>query len=263
MAGPSLPRVGHQGGLNMTLAYLRGGKVNAYRVRCAAISHGYQMIATESQGRTHRAFYPHKPAPARFAITVELLGRKRMYGDGKSGPLSNEHSEYERFNVWMTNYMHHMLAEDEFAPTTSFPQMAVACPVRNFYRYGIPLGPILFGEHVGSMLWRQTITFETTQEPKEYKSNIKREDPVRGSRFDANGTQNDYNTKHFYPSSEQLSGNELPEFYDTVVRADQGQNQPNVEDVQDAVTGPTSPDAAERRGASPPPKYQRPGVQEY
>lgn len=233
MAAPS--RIGHQGGVNLTLAYLRHGKMHAYRLRCSAISHGFTMISEESEARTHKAFYPHKPTPARFTLTVDLLGRKRTIGDGRPGPLGNEHTEYERFNVWMTNYMHYMLAEDEFGAVSSFPQMAVACPVRNFYRYGIPLGPITYGEHVGSMLWRQTITFETTQEPKEYKSNIRREPPIKTSRFDSNGTENDYNVKYFYPSSEQLSGHDLPEMYDKPLTT--RQPAPGTESVQDAVTG--------------------------
>lgn len=251
MAGPSLARIGHQGGINLTLAYFKNGKLTSYRLRCSAISHGFTMIAEESQARLHRAYYPHKPTPARFALTVDLLGRKRTIGNsfnqrGQVEALGGEHTEYERFNVWMTNYMHYMLSEDEFGPTASFPQMAVSCPVRNFYRYGIPLGPLSYGEHVGSMLWRQTITFETTQEPKEYKSNIKKEAPVRGSRFDANGTQNDHNARHFYPSSEQLAGQQLPDFYDPVFTTRTGP--PETGDVQDAVTGPISADAAERRG---------------
>lgn len=230
MAAPKpLARIGHQGGVNLTLAYVLNGRTLAYRLRCSAISHGVQMIGDESAARTHRAFYPHRPTPARFALTVDLLGRKRTLGDGRPGPLGSEHTEYERFNVWMANYMRLMLAEDEFAPTTTFPEMIVTCPVRNFYRWGIPLGPIEFGDHVGSMLWRQTITFETTREPNDK--------PVGRSRFDANGTQKDYNAKHFYPTGGQLSGDQAPSMYDPVIRTTDDPL-PTVDAVQAAVSGP-------------------------
>lgn len=224
-------RVGHQGGHNLTLAYKRNDVMVAYRLRCVGISHGFTQLGDESAGRRHRAFYPHQVVPARFTLTVDLLGRKRNLQDGIRKPLSAEHTEYEGFNVWLNDYMNYMLEQDEKIKRV-FPEMIVSCPVRGFYRWGIPLGPIVYGDHVGSLVWRQSITFETTREQKDIVNGKVRGFPI--SKF-YKPEHEDENSKYFYPLSKQLTGSQRPDYYDPIYPP--VATPPDSSDVQDATGG--------------------------
>lgn len=184
-------------GANCTLSYQRGDHWHAYRVRCVGLDHGLMQVAAESRARETRAFYPHERTPAQFMLTFALLGRVQ---------LTDKDSEHVRFNRWMREYMRFLLDLDEIAGRAR--AMHITIPVRNFVRQAIPLGPLSFGEHVGSMLWNQTITFETTFEPTDKKFGT--------SIFDAQGTVKDKNARFYYPAGEQLTGNQKPGVYDTV-----------------------------------------------
>lgn len=224
-------RVGHGGGLNCTLKYqITPGKWRGYRLRAVSLTHGVTMIADEGKSRTGRAYYPHQRSQAQFMITFALLARKKV----------SDHSEYERFNVWLREYMN-LLLDPDFSGTHA-REMEINIPVRNFHRHGVPLGPIKFGERVGSMVWNQMITFETFYEPGDKRP------PV--SRFVSNGTEKDRNAAYFYPSSRQLSANEKPVTYDVPVdvptdRPTDAVPVPSPTQVGDAVRGPRSPRAVE------------------
>lgn len=230
-------RIGQGGGANCTLSYptIVGGKTvtRAYRVRAIALQHGLLQIAAESHARTMRAYYPHRRSQARFVVTFILMGRKDI-GNSK------ERSERERFNAWMKTYMAYLLDQD----VADHPAMTISIPVRNFSRRGIPVGPLSFGEHVGSMVWTQAITFETTHEPLDAAFAL--------SAFDDRLTRNDRNTRFFYPGGQSLSGTQKPDTYDTVsvvtggilapgdtTRSPAGGIAPESGDVQDAVNGPS------------------------
>jgi hypothetical protein len=218
--------IGNGGGLNCTLSYKKDGKTRAYRLRCVGIAHGLQQIATEGHARTTRAYYPHRRTQAQFMLTFALMGRRQVH----------DHSEKERFNAWLRDYMSYLLDADDLASVATFPRMDISIPVRNFKRQGIPIASVKYGEHVGSMLWLQTIVFETTLEPLDANFAI--------SSFNANGTDKDKNSRFFYPGSKQLSGSQKPDTYDTVtvttpgILADGSTNAPDVTDVQAAVGAP-------------------------
>lgn len=188
---------GGAGGANCTLSYTRDGVQRAWRLRASGLAHGVQQVATESRSRETRAFYPHDRTPAQFMLTIDLLGRP---------DLDSKTSEYERFNLWLREYMRFLLDHEEDGGAGK--GMNVVIPVRNFSRQAIPLGPVTFGEHVGSMLWRQQITFEVTYEPLDTT--------FKTSTFDPAGTQKDRNARFFYPQGEQLSGHQKPSAYDKV-----------------------------------------------
>lgn len=218
-------RLGHGGGVNCVLSYKDpfSQKTRAYRLRCVKLAHGVTMVATEGKSRTGRAFYPHQRTSAQFMLTFALLGRRSV----------TEHAEYERFNVWLREYMRTLLDLEIDNP----PAMLIEISTRRFRRQGVPLGPVTFGEHVGSMVWYQTVTFETTFEPNDTK--------FKQSTFDFNGTDKDRNARFFYPRSPQLSGNQKPVTYDGVnvapntvaVEPAALGTVPNPTDVQTAVFG--------------------------
>lgn len=217
--------IGNGSGLNCTLSYKKDGKTKAYRLRATTLVHGLAQIASESHAPTTRAYYPHRRSQAQFMVTFVLMGRRQQ----------KDHSEKERFNAWLKDYMDYLLEADDTADILHFPIMNVSIPTRKFLRHGIPIGPINYGEHVGSMLWMQTITFETTYEPLD--TNFKT------SAFDPQGTDKDRNARFFYPNSKLLSGTQKPDVYDAVTNSTYGvlgpldQGSPDVLDVQQAITG--------------------------
>lgn len=213
---------GRGGGANCTLSYTRDGVQRAWRLRCYGVVHGVQQVANESRGRETRAMYPFKRTPAQFICTFDLLGRT---------DLDSPTSEYERFNLWLREYMRFLLDHEEDGGAGK--GMNIVIPVRNFSRQGIPLGPLSFGEHVGSMVWRQQITFETTYEPLDTT--------FRTSSFDPAGTEKDRNARFFYPPGEQLSGHQMPSSYD-VVNTKPGAGQ--IPGPYTAVPSPTAVNAA-------------------
>lgn len=172
-------------GLNATLSYHKDGKIHAYRVRCTGIQHGFELVATESQGRINRALYPMKQVPTEFAITVALKG----------------YDEHTHFSDWLATYSMFALHPDRGA---EYPQMKVSCPSRNFTRKGVPKMGAEYGDHVGAILWNQVVTFETSSEPWDAKK------PTRSHYEDPENAQAYRENRYFYPSGVQLSGNERP-----------------------------------------------------
>jgi hypothetical protein len=172
-------------GLNATLSYPQDGKIRAYRVRCINVTHGFQLVATESAGRTERALYPMKQVPTPFSITVALIGYR----------------EHTHFSNWLSTYAMFALNPDRGG---SYPEMSVSVPSRNFSRRGVPKTGMEYGDHVGAILWNRVVTFETTAEPWDSgKPKYSRyEDPENAQAYREN--------RYFYPAGIQLSGNQTP-----------------------------------------------------
>jgi hypothetical protein len=176
-------------GLNGHLTYTVNKKRYVFDMRVGQLSHGVQMLATESMARTRRAYYPHRATAIPFVLTVILKG----------------YSERVAFSNYLNDYTNRSL---DPALAGGFPQMTVTVPVRNFMRYGVPLSGIEWGSSVGAMLWQPQVTFETT-----YEQNLG--DNTSGtvtSKFvlDNKATSRAPELKYFYPSGIQLSGDQVP-----------------------------------------------------
>lgn len=168
-------------GLNCTLSYADSRASRAFRVRCSSVAYDFEMVADESSGRRRKAYYPHRTAPGPFAITVDLIGR----------------AERNAFNAYLMRYADYLLNP----ATDKVPQMTVQVPSRRFHRIGIPKTGIEFGATVGEMLWRPTITFETSGEPIDW------DQPFRVSEVLAKtAVKNSRAVEFFYPTGTQLSG---------------------------------------------------------
>lgn len=226
-------------GNNCTLAYTKGSTRYSFRLRCIGISHGFQVLGDQSQSRTHRSFYPRMVVPSQFSMTFALKSRPNLIGKKTvtvGGKRVANVGEYEHFNAWMFDYMQFMLLENDSlddADQMRLATMVVSCPARNFYREGIPLGPIEYGDHVGAMLWRQAITFETTKEPLDTEPNT--------SKFAPGFTAADKNSGYFYPKSPQLNGADAPLIFDTVNIIDELTTQTSA-NVQESATSQKSLD---------------------
>lgn len=114
----------------------------AYRVRVKKIEYDWEVIFTESHARAHRAMYPHQRAVARFALTLEFKG----------------YVEYRNFVTFMWGYISSFVNANQYS-------MFVNVPVRNFLRFGIPVGGLANTDHVGSMVFSPRIIFEAMEDP--------------------------------------------------------------------------------------------------
>ena len=169
-------------GLNCTLAYMAGARRRAYQVRANVLTHGMKVIYDESQARVRKAFYPHRLSSAQFFINIELVG----------------HAEHRSLVNWMAEYADYIL--DPKLRFGEFPSMAVSIPSRNFLRKGVPLSGFQWEDVVGKMVWNAGIVFETAGEPGENAPDLSR----------AVGTITGAETRYFYPTGIQLSGDSTP-----------------------------------------------------
>lgn len=199
-------------GLNGRLAYTDGKMTYTYRVRVGDIGYGVAMVAAEDQGRTTRAYYPHKTANSRFSIQV----------------LLKNWDERSDFMSWLAGYAQWAL--DPNAARTVFPFMSVSVPVREFAQRGLPLSGYEWGAHVGMMAFTPVITFEAGLSPGQPNANISVSSVV--NQWSAFGS--DPAIRYFYPFGTQLAASQVPQDYGVVVPA-----------------SPTAPPAAPRNVTGP------------
>ena len=168
-------------GLNCTLSYKKvDGVTRTYRVRTDSITFALAQVVDQSAGRTHRTLYPRRLTQTKFSLRVQLKGL----------------AEYRSFENWMGTYAKYLLDTQYNSQSVLGISMKVQVPDRNFYRYGIPEGPIEWGSEVGAMLWSPIISFETTSGTKPKTSAVN---------YMPSGTP-----KYFYPTGTQLSGQSAP-----------------------------------------------------
>lgn len=177
-------------GINCYLSYAKGSDtLSKYGVRVSSVSHGINILATQSQARIRQAFYPYKLGAAQFAITVDLIGSR----------------EYRSFADWMAEYAKQALSLDN--DVDGFPYMQVHIPMddsRNFIRFGVPLNGYEWADNVGLMTKQVQVVFETVSERGQ---TVVSKDQL--SRADGQAMV-DKVTRYFYPSGTQLSGSMAP-----------------------------------------------------
>lgn len=176
-------------GLNATLSYPdASGATRTYQVRAGAISHGIQMIYTESQARTARAFYPHRSAMEQFSLVV----------------LLKNWDERTDFTSWLSRYANYAVNPDVIQ--SSFPWMTVTVPSRSFTQYGVPLTGYEWGAHTGMMMFTPQILFECASSPGA-KPGLPDVSQVinKWTAF-----ASDLAIQYFYPFGTQLSGSQQP-----------------------------------------------------
>lgn len=176
-------------GLNCTLSYPdAGGVTHVYQVRAGAISHGVQMIFTESEARTARAFYPHRSAAEQFSVVV----------------LLKNWNERTDFTSWLSGYANYAVNPNIVQPY--FPWMTVTIPSRNFTQFGVPLTGYEWGAHTGMMMFTPQILFECATSP-----GAKPGLPDVSSVINQwSAEASDVAIQYFYPSGTQLSGSQQP-----------------------------------------------------
>lgn len=158
---------------NASLAFTAGGSSFYFATRCNKITHGYEAVASESHARTTRAFYPRNRALSQFTLSMQLKGYK----------------DYKAFMDFMRAYVQNFTS-------TATNAMSVSVPQRNFMRYGVPVGGISDGDHVGSMLFAPTIAFESIYDPLDTTIFTTTHD---ASQVDLGTSQSDEAATFFYP----------------------------------------------------------------
>lgn len=201
-------------GLNCTLSYANGKSALKYSVRCSAFSYGFDMIATESQARRQRAYYPHMTAPTQFAVTVDLIGQ----------------AERKSLNAYLMKYANYIL--DPGLKGSQTPQMTVTVPSRNWTRIGVPIGGMEFGTNLGAMVFSPTLVFETSGEPIDWDEKF-RISSVYANRAYLNSPSSEF----FYPTGTQLKGGDSPAV-------------PGVDSIQAAINGSGGPDLMSGTGTT-------------
>jgi hypothetical protein len=182
-------------GLNCRLAYTDGKTTYTYRVRVGDIGYGVKMVAVEDQGRTTRAYYPHKTANSKFSVQV----------------LLKDWDERSDLFSWLASYAQWAL--DPNSAGTVFPFMTVSVPARNFSQRGLPLTGYEWGAHTGMMAFTPTITFEAGMSPGQPNTAITVSSVI--NQWSAFGS--DPAIQYFYPFGTQLAASQVPQDYGQVV----------------------------------------------
>lgn len=179
---------------NCALTFTSGGDKSIFRTRCRAVGHGFEVVATESQARRYRAFYPHQRALSPFVVTFELIG----------------YPELKRVMEYFRSYI------DKVILVTS-NYMTVSVPSRNFLRAGVPIGGVIDTDHTGSNVFQPTVVFETVTDPLDTRIFTRVGPRGTVSTVDLAMTQRDDASKFFYPSSAAVNDPNAQgdSFYDT------------------------------------------------
>lgn len=164
---------------NASLAYTTANQAYYFNTRCRTVGFGYDVIADESHARNNRAFYPKQRALTPFYLTLELKG----------------YVDYKNFMDFMRSYMKAFTVANTHS-------MAVSIPKYNFSRFGIPIDGVTDGDHVGSMVFAPTITFQAIYDPLDTEIFSTTAD---ASQFSANGSTADSAATFFYPSSANVN----------------------------------------------------------
>lgn len=167
---------------NCTMEFTSASATRVLRARCDAVSHSFEVIATESHARSTNAFYPQQRATGPFTIRLLLKG-------------------YREQKAAMEYFESYILAS--LSTVTALPLMSVSVPSRDFWRIGVPTGGVTFGDHVGSNVFAPVLQFESVTDPLDPRL-ATGFDPNLISYFDANrpeGTSPDGVSRFFYPAS--------------------------------------------------------------
>jgi hypothetical protein len=201
-------------GLNTNLSYSYRGKTYAFSCRVKEIAFGSRMIASESQARTRRAYYPHQVSSVPFSIVPIIKGYK----------------ERVQFSNFLGDYVKRV--QDPSLSVSKFPTMKVSSNTRKFLRWGVPVSGIEWGDHVGSMVWTPRVVFETHVDQSLGES-TRDYQWISYFVFSAGSLQRAPQIAYFYPSGIQLSGSQVPDAdaYDKVT---------SIQDIQNIINGGTS-----------------------
>jgi hypothetical protein len=174
MANPErLDDYGLPNNINMTLAFQSNDGSYSIGVRTSAVGHSWEVVATESHARENRAMYPRQRAVGRFFITLLLKGYK----------------EQEAVMNFFRSYVYAWQFGNK-------PTMMVTSMTRGLIRRGVPIKGMAIEDHVGSLLFTPTITFESAQDPQDPTILT----PAQASTTDLGGGESDAKN-FFYPFS--------------------------------------------------------------
>lgn len=172
-------------GLNCTLSYADGGGArHGFRVRVEGVTHALVQVYAESSGRNRRVMYPHRMSSGQFTLVLILSGQQ----------------ERQALSSYLAGFAALLLSPGATAPSP----MSVDVPSRNFSRSGIPLTGVEWGDHLGQVVFKPQVTFETAVEPLDADP----DPPV--SVVPSVAAVSDGAVQYFYPFSTQLAGDQAP-----------------------------------------------------
>jgi hypothetical protein len=152
---------------------------------CTRLSYGVEVSARDDEAARSRSLYPMYRASPSFVVSAVFASW----------------SLREAFNAWATEYMARATAA---RGTSGYAYVEV--PDRRFARYGVLVGPLVYGASVGDLAYHVDLGFEGAQDPV----------PGVGVSYYRPASKDLADAPYFYPSGTQRAGAESLEgtFYD-------------------------------------------------
>lgn len=184
MAEPALATIsGATAGYNCRLSVRSyGSRV----VRAEALSYGVEVAYTESHGPGGRVLYPLARDTPGFSLDLVFVS----------------YADREGFSAWMSTYMRRVSTNQRIGGF-----VYVVVPARRFARNGVPVGPLLYGDQVGTRAYRVSVRFVGVYDPISGVGQTS----VGGVSYYKAPSKDTSNAPYFYPSGTQVAGAETVE----------------------------------------------------
>jgi hypothetical protein len=148
-------------------------------VRVVGIAQGPTFENQEAEAASRRVLYPLSNDDGDFQLAMAFL----------------TWDEREAFNSWVRGYLLRVTTNQRVSG-----YMLVQVPARHFSRVGVPVGPLSYGDQVGTLAYPSTVRFIGTIDPTSAVGKT----TTAGSRFVA--PSKDSSALAYYPSGTQASG---------------------------------------------------------
>lgn len=160
-------------------------------VRVTAISYGVEATTQMDESAGSRVLYPLARETVSFTLEMAFLSW----------------AERESFTAWASTYMRRVAANQ---PIGGYVYVIV--PARRFARNGIPVGPLPYGDRIGTVGYPVTLPFVGVHEPVSAVGRT----PSGGVSYYRPPSKDTTQAPFFYPAGKQKAGAESLEgtFYD-------------------------------------------------
>lgn len=150
-----------------------------------SVAHGMSVVSSDDSARNHRAFYTNKVTSGSFDLAMAFLS----------------HASYQAWATWMMEYLRR-LADGKLGP------MRVKVPKFGFDKIGVPNASVPFGDTMGIVVYKTSMTFIGTSDPLDPSSYNETVSQFR------NAGKDEEIAPYFYPAGTQKAAGEGGDNYD-------------------------------------------------
>jgi hypothetical protein len=115
------------------------GQYGSWEVYVESITHGFQIVHSETETRRFRTFYPKRLLSDNWAVAI----------------VFSNHKALQEFATWCVTFFGE--ASNPYGDTPS--PVTVSIPSRQFARQGYPVSAVPFGDQFGEVLYRVRLSF--------------------------------------------------------------------------------------------------------